>query len=86
MIVEESVYIVFDETNLVQQDQRPKIADEENILQGKQTVAELESATRNQPTKKEIQLVEKATNNNLPKEQIEPGGLSKDNIIGDIKQ
>jgi len=68
MIVEESVYIVFDETNLVQQDQRPKIADEENILQGKQTVAELESATRNQPTKKEIQLVEKATNNNLPKE------------------
>jgi len=32
MIVEELVYIVFDETNLVRQDQEPKIVDEEDIL------------------------------------------------------
>jgi len=31
-------------------------------------------------------MAEKATDNNLPKEWIEPKGLSKDNIIGDIKQ
>jgi len=32
MIVEEFMHIIFYETNLVQQDQRPKIADEEDIL------------------------------------------------------
>jgi len=31
-------------------------------------------------------LTEKAANNNLPKDWIQPKGLSKDNIIGDIKQ
>jgi len=41
MIVEEYVHVIFDETNLVQQDQRPKIADKEDILQEKQTTAEL---------------------------------------------
>ena len=58
MIVEESVYIVFDETNLVQQDQRPKIADEEEIAQKKQTAAGLESTAGNQSGKKEIQSIE----------------------------
>jgi len=85
MIVEEFVHVVFYETNLVQQDQRPKIANEEDILQEKQTAAKLESAIGNQPTKKEIQSTEKATDNNLPKEWIEPRRLSKDNIIGDLK-
>ena len=86
MIVEEYVHVVFDETNPVQQDQRPKFADEEDILQEKQTGVKLESATGNQPTEKEIQSTDKAVENNLPKEWIEPRGLSKDNIIGDIKQ
>jgi len=86
MIVEEFVHVVFDKTNPMQQDQRPKIADEEDILQEKKTAAELESTVGNQPTEKDIQLAEKATDNNLPKEWIEPKGLSKDNIIGDIKQ
>jgi len=36
MIVEEFVHVVFDETNLVQQDQRPKFADEEDMLQENQ--------------------------------------------------
>ena len=79
------MHIVFDETNLVQQDQRPKIVDEEDILQENKTDAEKESAAGNQQVEKEIQPVEKAADNNLPKEWIEPKGLSKDNIIGDIK-
>ena len=62
------------------------ITDEEDTTQEKKTVVELKSATRNQSAEKEIQSVEKATNNNLPKEWIEPRGLSKDNIIGDIEQ
>jgi len=86
MIVEEFVHVVFDETNPVQQDQRPKIAYEEDILQEKQTTAELESIIGNQPAEKKILSAEKATDNNLPKEWIEPRGLSKDNITGDIKQ
>ena len=85
MIVEEYVHVFFYETNLVQQDQRPKIADEKDILQEKQTAAKLEFATRNQTAEKEIQSAEKAVDNNLPKEWIEPKGLSKNNIIGDIK-
>jgi len=31
-------------------------------------------------------LTEKAVDNKLPKDWIQPRGLSKDNIIGDIKQ
>jgi len=54
MIVEEFVHVVFDETNQVQQDQRPKIEDEEDILHEKQIAAELESAAGNQPFEKEI--------------------------------
>ena len=86
MIVEELVYIVFHETNLVQQDQRPKIADEEDIQQEKQIATKLESVAGNQPTKQEIQSAEKVVDNNLPKEWIEHRELSKDNIIGDVKQ
>jgi len=61
------------------------INEEETALE-KQSIAELESAAGNQSTKKEIQSTEKAAHNNLPKEWIEPKGLSKDNIIGDIEQ
>jgi len=39
----------------------------------------------NQSSEKEKQPNEIATNNNLPKEWIEPKRLSKDNIIGDIR-
>ena len=46
----------------------------------------MESTIGNQPAEKEIQLAEIAADNNLPKEWIEPRGLSKDNIIGDIEQ
>ena len=80
MIVEELMYIVFDENNLVYQDQEPKIVDEE------QTTLEKKSAARNQSAEKEIQSTEKAADSNLPKEWIEPKGLSKDYIIGDIEQ
>ena len=86
MIVEESVHIVFDESNLVQQDQRLKIAYEEDMLQENQTIVEKEYAAGNLPVEKEIHSVEKAADNNLPKEWIKPKELSKDNIIGDMKQ
>jgi len=46
----------------------------------------LEFAAGNQSAEKEIQSTKKAADNNLPKEWIEPKGLSKDNIIGDIEQ
>ena len=57
-------------------------------MQEKQTTVELESAAGNQSTEaeKEIQSTEKALECNLPQEQIEPRGLSKDNIIDDIEQ
>jgi len=86
MTMEESMHVVFDETNPKLQDHVPKIADEEETTLKKKSVAELESATRNQSAEKEIQSTEKAVDNNLPKEWIEPKGLSKDNIIGDIEQ
>ena len=86
MIVEELVYIVFDETNLVQQDQESKIADEEETAQEKKSAAEFETVAGNQSAEKEIQSTEKFADNNLPKEWIEPKGLSNDNIIGDIEQ
>ena len=75
MIVEESVHVVFDETNPLQQDQRPKITDKEGILQEKQTVVELESTAGNQPVEKEIQSAKKVADNNLLKKWIEPRGL-----------
>jgi len=85
MIVEESMHVVFDETNPKLQDHVPKIAYEEETAQEKQTATKLESAAGNQLAKNEIQSTEKAADNNLPKEWIEPRGLSKDNIIGGIE-
>jgi len=61
------------------------IADEEETTLKKKSATELESIAGNQSAEKEIQSTEKAANNNLPKEWIEPKGLSKDNIIGDIE-
>ena len=78
MTVEESVHVLFDETNPKLQEHVPKITDEEDAMQKKQSAVELKSAARNQSTKK-------VTDNNLPKEWIEPKVLSKDNIIGDIE-
>jgi len=78
MIVEEFVHVVFDETNLMLQDQRYENTDDEDMLMEKQ------HAVVNQSTEKENQSIEKATNNNLPKKWIEPKVLSQDNIIGDI--
>ena len=80
MTIEESMHVVFDETNPKLQDQVSKNTNEEDLLQ------EQIFATGNQSTEKEKQSTEKAANNNLPKDWIQPRGLSKDNIIGDIKQ
>jgi len=86
MTVEESMHVVFDETNLKLQDQVSKNADEDDLLQEKNYVAKKQFAIEKQSIEKEKQSTEKATNNNLPKDWIEPRGLSNDNIIGDIKQ
>jgi len=86
MTVEESMHVLFDETNPKVQDHDPKISDEEDKVQEKQTVTELESTAGNHLAEKEIQSPEKDEDNNLPKEWIEPRGLSKDNIIGGIEQ
>jgi len=85
MTVEESMHVVFDETNLKLQDHVPKIVDQEETAQEKKSAVELETTAGNQSAKKEIQSTKKAADNNLPKEWIEPKGLSKDNIIGDIE-
>jgi len=86
MTVEESMHVIFDETDPKLQDHVPKIADEEETTLEKKYAAKLESAAGNQSVEKEIQSTKKATDNNLPKEWIEPRGLSKGNIIGDIEQ
>jgi len=85
MTVEESMHVVFDETNPKLQDHVPKIVNEEEITLKKKSTAELESVAGNQSAEKKIQSTEKAVDNNLPKEWIEPKGLSKDNIVGDIE-
>jgi len=86
MIVEEFMHVVFDETNPKLQDQVPKNVDEEDLLQEQISAAIKPSAVGNQSTEKEKQSTEKAADNNLPKDWIQPKGLSKDNIICDIKQ
>ena len=86
MIVEESMHVVFDETNPTLQDQVAKNADEEDLLQKQIFAAEKSNAAGNKSTEKEKQSTEKAADSNLPKDWIQPRGLSKDNIIGDIKQ
>jgi len=85
MTVEEYMHVVFDETNPKLQDQVPMNADEEDLLQKQISVAEKSTVTGNQSTEKTKQSNEKAADNNLPKDWIQPRGLSKDNIIGDIK-
>ena len=85
MIVEEYMHVVFDETNPKLQEHVPKIVDEEETTQEKKSAVELETTVGNQLAEKEIQSTEKAADSNLPKEWIEPKGLSKDNIIGDIE-
>ena len=85
MTVEESMHVVFDKTNPKLQDHVPKIVNEEEITLKKKSTAELESVAGNQSAEKKIQSTEKAVDNNLPKEWIEPKGLSKDNIVGDIE-
>jgi len=74
------MHVAFDETNPKLQDQVSKNADEEDLL------PEQISTARNQSAKNEKQLTEKAADNNLPKDWIQPRELSKDKIIGDIKQ
>jgi len=86
MTVEESMHVVFDKTNPKLQDQVSKNADEDDLLQEQISAAEKPSAVGNQSAEKEKQSTEKAVDNNLPKDWIQPRGLSKDNIIGDIKQ
>jgi len=86
MTVEESMHVVFDETNPKLQDQVSKNADEEDLLQEQISAVEKPFTAGNQSAEKEKQLTEKAADNNLPKDWIQPRGLSKDNIIGDIKR
>jgi len=80
MIVEESMHVVFDETNPKLQDQVVKNAYDEDIL------LEKKSSAVNESTEKKKQSTETIVHNNLPKEWSEPKGLSKDNIIDDINQ
>jgi len=84
--VEESMHVDFDETNPNLQDQVSKNADEDGMLQEKNFATKKQSTIENQSTEKEKQSTEIALDNNLPKDWIEPKGLSKDNIIGDIRQ
>ena len=71
MTIEESMHVVFDETNPKLQEHVPNIVDEEETTQEKQSTAELESAAGNQSVEKEIQSTEKAADNNLPKEGVD---------------
>ena len=81
MTVEESMHVVFDETNPKLQDQVSKNAYEEDILQEQISAAEKSNAAGNQLAEKEKQSTEKAADSKLPKDWIQPRGLSKDNII-----
>jgi len=85
MTIEESMHVVFDETNPKLQDQVPKNEDEEDLLQEQIFAVEKPSAIGNQSAEKEKQPIEKGADNNLPKDWIQPRGLSKGNIICDIK-
>ena len=64
MNVEESMHVVFDETNPKLQDDVPKIADEEEMALEKKYATKLESVARNQSVEKEIQSTKKAADNN----------------------
>jgi len=56
MNVEESMHVVFDETNPKLQDDVPKIADEEEIALEKKYATKLESVAGNQSVEKEIDI------------------------------
>jgi len=71
MTIEESMHVVFGETNPKLQEHMPNIVDEEETTQEKQSTAKLESAAGNQLVEKEIQSTEKAADNNLPKEGVD---------------
>jgi len=68
MIVEESMHVVFDETNPKLQDQVSKNADEEDILQEQISATEKSTAAGNQLAEKEKQSTKKAADNKLPKD------------------
>jgi len=91
MTIKEFMYVVFDETNPKLQDQVSKNTDEDDLLLEKNFAAEKHSnvekhyIVENQSIEKEKQPAKKVVDRNLPKDWIEPRGLSKDNIIGDIK-
>jgi len=53
MVVEEFMHVVFDETNPKLQDQVPKTADEEDLLQKQISTAEKSSTAGNQSAEKE---------------------------------
>jgi len=52
MTIEESMNVVFDETNPKLQDQGPKNADEEDLLQKQISAAEKSTGVRNQSAEK----------------------------------
>jgi len=68
MTVEESMQVVFDETNPKLQDQVLKNADEEDLLQEQIFAAEKSTAAGNKLAEKEKQSTEKAVDNKLPKD------------------
>ena len=86
MIVEDSMHLVYDETNPKLQDQVSKNADEDDLLQKQNFAAEKHFVAGNQLVEKEKQLTKKVVDNNLPKDWIQPIDLSKDNIIGDNRE
>ena len=59
---------------------------DEDLLHEQISATEKSYVVGNQSVEKEKQSTEKATDKNLPKDWIQPKGLSKDNIISDIKQ
>jgi len=65
MIVEEFMLVVFDETNTKFQDQVPKNADEEDLLQEHISAAEKPSTVENQSIEKEKQPTEKVARQQL---------------------
>ena len=68
MSIEESMHVVFDETNPKLQDQVSKNADEEYQLQEQISAAEKSIAAGNQLAEKEKQSTKKAADNKLPKD------------------
>ena len=59
---------------------------DEDLLHEQISATEKSYVVGNQSVEKEKQSTEKATDKNLPKDWIQPKGLSKDNIISDINK